>query len=351
MKAVVIEAPGDYGIQSVPKPDCPEEGVLLKVIACGLCGSDLRTLRSGHHRVKLPWVVGHEVCGTVVETGVQYRGPFAKGDRLAVAPLAYCGECEFCIGGRYELCTDYKEIGQTWYGGLAEYLALPPECLRLGTVLPVPEGLDPAIAAVSEPISSCVNAQEKGCVGLGDTVVIMGSGPIGCIHIELARARGANRIILVDIAESRLQLASAFGPDHLVNGAETDVVAEVMRLTGGSGADVVITANPSPQSQIDAVKIAKKGGRILLFGGLPREHSNNPIDTNLVHYNALQVMGTTIFAPRHQRIALQLLASGRIRGELLVTHRFPLDDFVTGAGLALEGKALKAVFTCGREES
>jgi L-iditol 2-dehydrogenase len=251
--------------------------------------------------------------------------------------------CDFCAAGQFELCENYREIGQAWHGGLAEYIAIPEACVRLGTIRQVDAATDPALAAVAEPVSSCVNAQEKGSVGLGDTVVIIGAGPIGCIHASLARARGAAKVILADVSAERLGLAAPFGPDHVINSAQSDLVAEVLRLTHGKGADVVITANPVPATQIQAVEMARKGGRVLLFGGLPVDQARPGVDMNRVHYHALHLIGTTIFAPRHQQLALQLIESGCIPVSAFIS-RFPLDEFVRGANLALEGKITKAVF-------
>lgn len=344
MKAVVVRAPMQFDVEDVPVSHVPERGLLLKVHACGLCGSDLRTLRSGHRKVTFPWIIGHEICGEVVEVGASYQGPWQKGAPLAVGPLAYCGVCDFCVNGEYELCENYREIAQAWPGGFAEYIAIPEECVTLGTIRVVPDGLDPAFAAISEPISSCVHAQEKGQVGLGDTVVIIGAGPIGCIHTSLARARGADKVFIADIVDERLRLAQAFEPDVTINAAKTDLVEEVRRLTEGKGADAIITATPAPVASVQAVEIARKGGRILIFGGLPKDNSKPGVDMNTIHYNALHLIGTTIFAPRHQRIALHLMASGRIPVDKLVTHRFPLSEFKKGATMALEGKVLKAVF-------
>jgi L-iditol 2-dehydrogenase len=344
MKAVVVRAPMQFNVEDVPTPDVPKRGLLLKVHACGLCGSDLRTLRSGHRKVAFPWIIGHEISGEVVEVGDKYQGPWQEGDLLAVGPLAYCGVCDFCVSGRYELCENYREIAQAWPGGFAEYIAIPEGCLRLGTIQHVPEGLDPAFAAISEPISSCVNAQERGQVGLGDTVVIIGTGPIGCIHTSLARVRGADKVFIADIVDDRLKLAEAFEPDVTINAARTDLVEEVRRLTDGKGAEVIITATPAPIAVVQAVEMARRGGRILIFGGLPKDNSKPGVDMNTVHYNALHLIGTTTFAPRHQRIALHLMASGRIPADKLVTHRFPLSEFTKGATMALEGKTLKVVF-------
>ena len=344
MRAVVVRAPMQFEVEEVPIPACPEGGMLIRVLACGLCGSDLRTLRSGHRKVTLPWIIGHEICGDVVQVGSEYQGPWQVGERLAVGPNAYCGVCDFCLDGRYELCENYVEIAQKWPGGFAEYIAIPEECVRLGTIHRPPAGLDPALAGISEPVSSCVNAQDRGNVGLGDTVVIIGSGPVGCTHISLARARGADKILIADVVDDRLALAEAFEPDATINAAKVDLVQEVRRLTDGKGADVVITATPAPVASVQAVEIARKAGRILIFGGLPKDNSKPGVDMNIVHYNALQIIGTSSFAPRHQRIALRFLASGRVPGDKLVTHRFPLSEFKMGATMALEGKVLKAVF-------
>jgi len=347
MKAVVLAAPGSFSVQTIEKPACPEEGLLLKVSYCGLCGSDMRTLFSGHKNVRLPAVIGHEVSGVVVETGKEYRGDYAAGDMLAVAPNVYCGRCGFCRMGRYEFCESIRELAQQWPGGFAEYMAIPAEALRLGTIQKIPEGLPPEYACVAEPPSSCINAQEKLGVGLGDTVLIIGSGPIGSIHICVAKARGAKRVFIADVNQSRLDMVRAFGPDETINASQVDLVEEVKRLTGGAGADVVITANPVADTQVQALNAARKGGRIAFFGGLPHDKSVVPLDTNLIHYKGLTVIGTTGFAPRHHIQSLDLMQMGRIPGEKLVTHILPLDAFAEGVQLAREGKAMKVVFKIG----
>lgn len=343
MKAVFVRGPMDFGIEEVPVPDCPWEGVLLKIHSCGLCGSDLRTLRHGHRKVTFPWIIGHEMSGQVIEKGAAAPGKWKVGDMLAVGSIVFCGKCRFCISGKHELCEDYREMAQAWPGGFAEYVVIPKEALTLGSVESAPDNLDPAIAGVAEPISSCINAQEKAQVGPGDTVVVIGVGPIGCIHINLAKVRGADKVIAADITQSRLDLAADYEPDHLINAAQADLVEQVRKLTQGKGADVVITANPAPVAQVQAVEMAAKGGRVLLFGGLPIGESCPGIDTNLIHYNALHLIGTTIYAPRHYRMALELLASGQISGERFVTHRYALSDFELAVQEATAGKVRKAV--------
>ncbi|MFO7631509.1 MAG: alcohol dehydrogenase catalytic domain-containing protein [Caldilinea sp.] len=344
MKAVVVRAPLAFDVEEVRAPEVPAGGLLLDVKACGLCGSDLRTLRSGHRKVTFPWTIGHEICGVVAETGSGYTGQWQRGDLLSMGPVVYCGQCDFCLEGRFELCEHYREIAQVWPGGFAEQMAVPAEAIRLGVIERVPAGVDPASAAIAEPISSCLNAQEQGQVGLGDTVMIIGSGPIGCIHIALARLHGAEKVIIADINAERLRMAEPFAPDAVIDASQRDLVAEVRQLTQGKGADVIVTATPAPVAPVQAVEMARKGGRILLFGGLPKDDSKPGVDLNIVHYNALHLIGTTIFSPRHYRLAVKLVASNRISVDKLITHRFPLADFKQGAMMALEGKVLKAVF-------
>jgi L-iditol 2-dehydrogenase len=344
MKAVVLRNPGEYGVEHIEKPACPADGLLLRVKFCGLCGSDLRTLISGHRNVRLPAVIGHEVSGIVEEVGADYRGEYGVGDALAVAPNVYCGRCGFCRMGQLEFCENIRELAQQWPGGFAEFMAIPAEALRLGTIQFVPEGLGMEHACVGEPPSSCINAQEKIDVHLGDAVLIIGAGPIGSIHISIARARGAARVFIADINASRLALSEAFGPDATIDSSKVDLVDEIRRLTGGVGPDVVITANAVPITQIQAIAAARKGGRIALFGGLPHDKSIVEVDMNRIHYSALSVIGTTGFAPRHHIQSLELMRSGRIPADKLVTHILPLDDFSAGVDLARAGEAMKVVF-------
>ncbi len=343
MNAMVFKGPGNYDVEKVKVPECPDKGLLIKVYACGLCGSDLRTLKSGHKNVTPPWILGHEVSGQIVETGANYTGDFKKGDIIAVAPVVYCGKCEFCISGKFELCENIREIAQHWPGGFAEYMAIPPEALKLGNVRKVPEGLDPLYAAIAEPISSCVHAHEKANVSFTDTVLIIGAGPIGAIHTTLAKLRGAKKVIIADILQQRLELIKPFEPDFIINASKVDLVESVLQITNGKGPEVIITANPAPITQVQAINLAKKGGRVLFFGGLPKDNSKPGIDTNLIHYKGLYVIGITTFAPRHNITALELLRSGKIDGKKLITKTFPLSDFKQAVQEAIEGKVLKTV--------
>jgi L-iditol 2-dehydrogenase len=199
-------------------------------------------------------------------------------------------------------------------------------------------------AAIGEPPSSCINAQEKLEVGLGDTMLIIGGGPIGCINTNVAKAHGASRVMIADIKYERLELCAAFDPDDLVDAADGDLVKKIMELTDGRGVDVVITANPAAKAQQQALNIAKKGGRIAFFGGLLHGNSIVELDTNLIHYRSLKVIGTTGFAPRHHLLSLKLLQQRKIYADKLVTHILPLEDFQKGVQLAMDGQAMKVVY-------
>lgn len=344
MKAIVLRGIGDYIYTDVEKPACPADGLLIRVKACGLCGSDLRTLSSGHRHVTYPWTIGHEVCGIVEETGASYKGPYQKDDVLTVAPNVYCGVCEYCRAGRFDMCMNLRELAQQWPGGFAEYMAIPAEALQHGCIVKISADDDMAAAAIAEPPSSCINAQEKLNIGLRDTVLVIGSGPIGCIHVSVAKARGARKIIVADISEDRLERCREFGDVITINSAKEDTVKRALELTEGKGPDVVITANPVGETQVQAVEAAKKGGRIAFFGGLPSGKSTPLIDTNLIHYKALTVIGTTNFAPQHHMTSLEMLRDGRIPADKLISHRLPLSQFDEGVQLARSGKALKVVF-------
>ena len=343
MKALVLYGPGDYRVSEWELPQCPDRGLLVKVLACGLCGSDLRTLGSGHRNIVYPRIIGHEIAGIVEETGKSYTGEWKKGDTLAIGPMVYCARCVFCRQGRHELCSDTREIAQQWNGGFGEYIAVPGEAVAFGAISRIPEGLPPSLATLSEPASSCIHAQMKAGISLGDCVVIFGCGPIGCMHVVLARARGARKIIVVDVSDDRLGMCGQFGPDLCINSAHEDLNECVARETGGMGADVVITANPVGATQVQALEIAKKGGRVVFFGGLPHGDSKPGIDTNLIHYKGLTVIGISTFNLEHYRLALECLFTGVIPAKKIVTHILPLVDADKAIRLAKEGKALKIV--------
>jgi L-iditol 2-dehydrogenase len=340
VKAAVFEGPERLVVKEVPDPKCGPGDVVLEVHACGICGSDVRNYRTGLKGGVGSQIMGHELTGVVREAGSDTRG-FQAGDRIAVAPDVSCGRCWYCRRGLVNLCVDHRMIGTHWPGGFAEYLHLPPEVLARGMVHRIPEGLSLTDACLSEPASSVLAAQQNAGIGLGDTVLIIGDGPIGCLHVEVARARGASRVIMAGLM--RLADAERFAPDALLDAASRDTVAETLRLTGGLGADVAICAAPVAAIQEQAVEAVRKRGRVILFGGLPKSAPMTTLNSNLIHYNELTVAGAFSYPATTHQQALETIRDGRIMPSKYFTLTVSLDDVVEGFRAAAEGRALKVL--------
>jgi len=342
MKAAVYLGPGKIEIQKMPIPEIEEDEVLLQVKACAICGTDVRIYSFGQKNVKPPHIIGHEVAGVISEVGRRIKG-YRKGERVILVTSVGCGRCEMCLQGRPNLCPENRAIGYYYSGGFAEYMKVPAEAVRQGNILPIPDSLSFVEATLAEPLSCCINGQEYLNIGMGDTVVVIGTGPIGCMHAELAKISGATKVIVADLSEERLNFARRIGADVYVNSQRESLKEKVMKETEGAGADVVITACPSPEAQEEALEIIKTRGRISFFGGLPHEKSKISFDSNIVHYKEVSVFGSFASYAFQYKKALSLLASKRIRAERFITHKFALEKIEEGIKAVKEGKALKAV--------
>jgi L-iditol 2-dehydrogenase len=233
-------------------------------------------------------------------------------------------------------------MGYHYDGGFAEYMVVPAKVLAVAGVHRIPDGVDYVSASITEPLACVLNGQEIARVGDGDTVVVVGAGPIGCLHVRLARARGAREVFLVELNPTRLALAAGIvGPDTTVCAGEVDAIDEVLKLTDGRGVDVVITAAASGQAQQDALRMAARRGRISFFGGLPKDKPMISCDSNLVHYRELTIVGANGSSPAHNAEALNLIASGAVPVTDLITHRLPLDRALDALGIVARGEAIK----------
>jgi len=340
VKAAVFEGLERIVVRDLPDPRADEGAIVVKVEACSLCGSDIRNFHGGLRGGITSQVMGHEIAGTVTQVGAGVDR-FAVGDRVAIAPDVSCGTCYYCLRGWVNLCVNHRMIGTHWPGGFAQYLHLPAVILQHGMVHHMPVGLTFDHAALSEPASSVIAAQENAGIGLGDTVLIIGDGPVGCLHLEVARARGASRLIMVGLA--RLAQTSAFSPDHIIDAAKQDPVVEVKRLTEGLGADVAIVATPVAKTQSQAVQAVRKRGRVVLFGGLPKADPMTTLDGNLIHYNEISVVGAFSYPAWVHQKALQVIASGKIHAELYFNKTVGLEGIVEGIQEAEAGRALKVL--------
>ncbi|MGA2721773.1 MAG: zinc-dependent dehydrogenase [Bryobacteraceae bacterium] len=342
MKAAVLHGPEDLRLEERALPAPAANELLIRVAACAICGSDLRTYRFGAGNITGPVVVGHEIAGTIVEAGGALTG-WNPGERVAIAPAVPCCDCIYCRRGMQTMCNNLRSIGYQFDGGFADYMIVPWAAVRAGCVNRVPENLSLDQAALAEPLACVINGQELLGVGLDDTVVILGAGPIGCLHADLARVRGAAKVVVVDVQEHRLEMARAFAVDTVIDGGREDVLARVRQETEGEGASVVIVAAPAAKAQEQAITLAAKRGRISFFGGLPKTDPCASVNSNLVHYRELFVMGAYGSMPRHNRTALDLLASGRIHAASLVGLTVPLERLLDGYEAAAGGRVLKVV--------
>lgn len=335
-------APGDVRLEDAPEPTAGPAEVLLRARANSICGTDAKIFHHGHHRLDPPRVLGHELAGEIVAVGPDSVGNHAVGDRVQVIAAVPCGRCEYCDRGWQTVCPNQKAIGYHWDGGLAQYVVIPEEVLRVDGLNPVADHVSFAEASVAEPFACAINAQELADVEDGDVVVVVGAGPIGCLHVRLARARGASTVYLVELSRERLDLsAERVHPDAAICAAEVDPVDEVLRLTEGRGADVIITAAASGKAQEDALRMAALRGRISLFGGLPKDRPTITFDSNVVHYRELTVVGANGSSPAQNRKALEYIASGAVPVADLITHTMPLERFADGIGAVTGGTAIK----------
>jgi L-iditol 2-dehydrogenase len=339
MRVVRFHAPGDVRLEQAPEPVPGPGEVKLRVHNCSTCGTDVKIWRHGHHHIVPPRVMGHEIAGEVVESNAD---GWAVGDRVQVIAAIPCGQCGECRRGRLTVCPNQESIGYHYEGGFAEYLVVPAKVLAVGGLNRIPDGVSYAEASVAEPLACVLNGQQLARVGEGDDVVVIGSGPIGCLHVRLARARGAARVVLVDLNADRLRRAADLvAPDATVVAGEVDVVDAVLKLTDGRGADVVITAAASGAAQEQALRMVARQGRISLFGGLPKDSPVISVDANLVHYRELTLVGANGSSPAHNAEALRLIATGAVPVADLITHRLPLERTLEAFDVVARGDAIK----------
>jgi L-iditol 2-dehydrogenase len=344
MRAAVYHGPEDIRLEEVPRPAIGPEELLLKVLNASICGTDIR-IYHGHHRKFPPGTVripGHEMVGVVAEFGQNVKG-YTIGQRLFMAPNMGCGHCRQCISGNNNICANYDAIGVTIDGAFAEYVRVPAAAILQGNLIPISEDVDPAVAALIEPFACVLRGQDAARVHDGDTVLVMGAGPIGIMHVKLADLKGAIKVIVSEPIAERRQQALQLGADVVIDPAQEELLPAVMALTGGRGADVIITAAPAHKAQEAALEAAAIGGRINFFGGLPKDNPFIRFNSNLVHYKELVVTGTTACSTHDCLRAAELVNSDRLDLAPLISQRFPLDQAPAAFAAAQDRKSLKVV--------
>jgi L-iditol 2-dehydrogenase len=344
MLAAVYHGPNDLRVEDAPLPGIGSGELLVKVLSASICGTDLRIFH-GNHRMYPPGTIripGHEVVGTIAEVGADVKD-YSIGQRVFCAPNTGCGHCLQCITGNNNLCLDYEAIGVTCDGGFAEYVRISAKSVQQGNVIPVSASVDPAVAALMEPFACVVRGQNALHIQPGEVVLVIGAGPIGVMHVKLAKARGAGRVIVSEPVPDRAAQAERMGADRVVNPVAEDLRSVLLEESQGRGADVIIVAAPVRAAQESTLDLAAINGRINFFGGLPKDRPMINFDSNLVHYKELIVTGTTACSTADCWQAAQIVNSGLVDLSGIVSRRFPLKEAVAAFAAAENRKSLKIV--------
>ena len=237
MKASILYGIEDLRGEDVAIPTILDEEILMKVEVCAVCGTDVKIYHHGHKHIRFPRITGHEVSGEIVEVGRKVKH-YTVGQRIAVAPHLPCGECYYCCRGMQSMCLSLRAISYYFDGGFAQFMAVPEVAIKSGCVNRIPGNLSFEEAALAEPLSCAINGQELSRIDLGNTVVVIGAGPLGCMHVQLARTRGATKVILVELSSFRVDFARKYTlPDVIIDPSREDAVRRIREETNGRGAD------------------------------------------------------------------------------------------------------------------
>ncbi len=351
MKAQVLKGIENLSFEEVSlKKPGPGE-LLIRVRACAICGTDIKIYHHGHRLITFPRIPGHELAGEVVEVGEGVED-FSPGDRVAVAPAVPCGKCYYCLRGEQAMCENLRAIGYFWDGGFAEYMRVPREAMVGGCVNKLPENVSFEEGALAEPLACAINGQELMRIESGDSVAVIGGGPLGLIHARLSKVKGAGKVILLEVNRDRLKIAEEKKVgDYYLNPTEEGVKDKIREITGGRGVDKIIVACGVPDAQKLALDLVAPLGVVNFFGGLPRNFSQVELDTNLIHYKECFVVGTHGSAPQHNRKALELLKKKLLQVKDIITHRLPLSRLRDGMRVVERGEGLKVIINPGEEET
>jgi L-iditol 2-dehydrogenase len=348
MKRAVLLEIGKLVLEDAPEPACPREGLVVKVKACAVCATDVKIYNYGHTLVQLPRVLGHEVAGVVHEVGPALQDRFQPGRHVAVCAVVNCGECPYCQRAAPSMCVNLRAFGYHFDGGYQEYMAVPAEAVRCGGVNVLPEDLPFTHASLAELLACCINGQRLSEVNLGQSMLILGAGPVGILHAQLAAARGAGAVYLADVNPAKTALAESICGPALAGTLRSDDPAQfgqtVRDITKGFGFDQVMICCSAPQAQQLALEHVAKCGCVNLFGGLPKGNSRVLLDTNHIHYKQCRVVGTHGSSAEDNRMALDLIARGRINVQSLITETIGLDRLESVLALSgADDRRLKAV--------
>jgi L-iditol 2-dehydrogenase len=314
MTAAVLYGKRDVRIEQIPVPRIGPGEVLVRIKAALTCGTDLKVYRQGFHARMIvpPAVFGHELAGIVEEVGEGVES-FAPGMRVVSANSGPCSQCFFCEKHLANLCEDLQFIN----GAYAEFIKIPERIVRQNLLI-LPDSLSFNEAALVEPLACVLRAVEETGILEGDTVVVIGMGPIGLMFVQVLKSLGA-KVIAAGKRPNQLALAARMGADHVVDSTHSNVVEQVRKITNGRrGADVVVEAVGTTETWQQAMGMVRRGGTINLFGGCP-SGTHIPLDTTLIHYSEITIKASFHHTPRHIREALETIHRGNLRARSLIT--------------------------------
>lgn len=342
MKAAMLYGANDVRVTEIPVPEINENEILVKVKAASICGSDVRMIKNGYRNVDEdhPLVLGHEFAGVIEKVGGNVKG-YTVGTKVALAPNWGCGVCDHCAAGNTHLCDTYQAFGINRPGGFAEYVAIPEQVIAQGNIAILSEEMSYEAGALIEPFSCVFNGQELLDIRYGDVVLVVGAGPIGIFHAMLASISGASKVIMNDLNKERLELA-----ESMVDGLITihgNLQEEVMKLTDNRGVDVSIIAAPAPAAQEQSLNYMAMNGKVLFFGGLPKDKENVSLNSNIIHYKQLRIMGSARANVLQFRTCIKLVEGGKIPIERLISNRFAIEDFSEAVQAAMNATEMKNV--------
>lgn len=317
MKAAVLVAPYRFELRYVPRPDIGPDEVLIRVSRSGICGTDLHMFHGNYAVDRLPIIPGHEFCGTIEQTGANYRH-LALGQIVVADINIGCGHCYWCRLNEVLNCPNMSQLGITHDGAFAEFVALPG---RL--VISAPEDVAPEILALTEPVACVVRAARKAQAGIAQSVVVLGAGPVGNLHVQMMRLVGAAPIIAADLSIERCKMAFDVGADAVISDP-AQLKATVLRLTDGRGADLVIESVGHPALYATAFDLIRKGGHVAFFGLTgPEAAVPVPVLRTILEENSLK--GSVAGMGQDMHDALALLTHGRFRTDAFTTASYPLE--------------------------
>ena len=296
MRAVVLSGPNQFAPAEIEKPQIGPDEILLEMKAAAICGTDMRILTGKKTKgVRYPSVIGHEFCGVIAEVGADVKG-YEVGEKVAVANVIPCHHCSSCLRGRTNACLDRKAIGYEFDGGFEEYIRIPAICIENGNVVKLPEHMSYQAGALIEPLSCCIRGLKNAGTGFNDDVLIVGAGPIGLCQLQLSQTAAARKVM-------------AIGVPALVN---------------------------------STLKLCKRGGTVNLFAGFAGT-GESTIEVNTIHYNEINVNGSTAYKLEDYLAAAEMIKSGKIDADKIVTHRFKIEDFQKAYDVCVAGTGLKVI--------